>query len=269
MKNFLFVVPASISLLAAVSYGEECFDPNDFLCRCPLRIKAVYNIEKQENKEGISLDAISRLEKNHKKFLDKSFKDNLFQIKRKGESCSVFKGERCLFPGLYHVTSFMSNSEAVCFLAAGSDKAAFGIHRADRGDPISDYEQPKLYVHQTESTQEVSFPRNFYPYRLFLSSKGKNIFIEGAIIRTAKEGIFSGIIADNAFLFYDVKLRRLYPVLVFSSVDSAVSAKVLDLSTDKTAFVLLESINGRGRNRVLFEIVIDKTNCIIPTVSDL
>ena len=269
MKNFLFVVPASISLLAAVLYGGERLDPNDFLFRFPSQIRAVYNIEQQENKQGISLDAISMLEENHMKFLDNSFKENLFQIKRKGKNCSVFKGELCLFSGLYDVTSFMSNSEAVCFLAAGSNKAPFGIHRVDRGDPISDYEQLKLYVHQTGSTQKVSFPRNFYPSRLFLSSKGKNIFIKGTMIEITKEGFFSGIIADNAYLFYDMKLRRLYPVFVFSAVDSTVSAKVLDLSTDKTAFVLLESVNGRGHNRVLFEIVIDRTHYIIPTISDL
>ena len=76
-------------------------------------------------------------------------------------------------------------------------------------------------------------------------------------------------IADNAYLFYDIKLRRLYPVFIFSSVDSTVLAKVLDISTNKIAFILLESINGIGHTQILFEIVIDKTNYIIPTVLDL
>ena len=89
------------------------------------------------------------------------------------------------------------------------------------------------------------------------------------LLKITKEGNFSKIIADNAYLFYDIKLRRLYPVIIFSSVDSTVLAKVLDISTDKIAFILLKSINGRGNNQVLFEIVIDKTNYIIPTVLEL
>ena len=266
MKPVLIIVPAFISILSTVLYGEEQLDSNNLSYQFPLQIRAVYNIEKQKNREGISPDEITALKENHKRILDKSFKENLFQIKQEGEKYSVFKGEQCLFSGLYNLNSFMSNFEAACFLAARSNKITFGIHRVDHGALISDYEQLKLYVCQAENTQEISFPPNFYPSQLFLSSKNNNIFIQGTIIQTTKEGNFSRITADNAFLFYDMKLKRLYPVFIFSSVDSTVSAKVLDLSTDKIAFILLGSINGRGHTQIIFEIVIDKTNCIVPTV---
>ena len=266
MKYFLIIVLAFISILITALYGEEQLDSNNISYPFPLRIRAIYNIEKQKNKGGISRDDIAVLEENHKRILDKSFKEYLFQIKQAGKSYSVFKGEHCLFSGLYNLNSFMSNFEAACFLAARSNKITFGIHRFDLGDLISDYEQLKLYVCQAENTQEISFPPNFYPSHLFLSSKNRNIFIKGTIIKTTKDSKFSEIIADNAYLFYDIKLRRLYPVCVFSSVDSTVSAKVLDISTGKTAFILLESINGRGHTQTIFEIVIDKTNYIVPAV---
>ena len=270
MKTFLIIIVlAFISMLTTVLYGKEHLNSNKFSYQFPLQIRAIYNIEKQENKEGISRDRIAILEENHKKALCKSFKENLFKIKQEGKSFSVFKGEHCLFSELYNLKSFMSNSEVACFLATGSNKHVFGIHRVDHGALISDYEQLKLYIHQTENTQVISFPQNFYPSQLFLSSKSKNIFIKGTIIKTTKDGNFSKIIADNAYLFYDIKPRRLYPVFIFSSVDSTVLAKVLDISTNKIAFILLESINGIGHTQILFEIVIDKTNYIIPTVLDL
>ena len=187
MKPFLIIVLGFISILTTVLYGEEQLDSNNFSYQFPLRIRAVYNIEKQKNKDGISRDEIAVLEENHKKILNKSFKENSFQIKQEGKSCSVFKGEHCLFSGLYNLTSFMSNSEAACFLAGRSNKTAFGIHRVDHGDLISDYEQLKLYVSLAENTQEISFPPNFYPSQLFLSSKNRNIFIKGTIIKTTKD----------------------------------------------------------------------------------
>ena len=266
MKTFFIIVLTFTSFFIMDSYGKENLDSNIFPCGFYPQIRAVYNIELQENKIGISQDTISMLEETHKNSLNKSFKENLLQIKRNGNCYSVFKGERCLFPKLYNVTSFMSNSEVVCFLAARSNKTPFGIHRIDHGALIYDYEQLKLYVHQMGCTQEIFLPYNFYPSQLFLSSKGKHIFIKGTIIKTTKDGIFFQIITDNAYLFYDIKLKRLYPVFIFTSVDDSVSAKVLDLSTNKIAFILLESNNGRGRNQVLFEIIIDKVKYITPTV---
>ena len=269
VKSFHLIVLVVISMHTAVLYGDGHLNSNNISYQFPLQIRAVYNIEKQENQEGISSNKIAILEENHKKILNKSFKENLFNIKQEGEKYSVFKEKYCLISGLYNLKSFLSNSEVACFLATGSNTILFGIHRVDHGDFITDYGQLKLYVYQTENTQEISFPQNFFPSQLFLSSKNKNIFIKGTIIKITKEGNFSKIIADNAYLFYDIKLRRLYPVIIFSSVDSTVLAKVLDISTDKIAFILLESINGRGINQVLFEIVIDKTNYIIPTVLEL
>ena len=268
MKTFLIIL-VFISVRTPLLSGEEQLSSNNFSYQFPLQIRAVYNIEKQENKEGISRDKIAILEENHKKILNKSFKENLFIIKQEGKNYSVFKGKYCLFSGLYNLKSFMSNSEVSCFLATRSNKIVFGIHRVDLGDLIADYEQFKLYVHQAENAQEVSFPQNFYPSQLFLSSKNKNIFIKGTIIKTTKGGNISKIIADNAYFFYDIKLKRLYPVFIFSSVESTVSAKVLDISTNKIAFILLDSINGIGHTQIVFEIVIDRTNYFIPTVLDL
>ena len=268
MKTFPVISFALVSGLAAISYGEEHID-NRFLCQFPLQLRAVYKIEKQETEGGISRDKISILEENHKKILDRSFQENSFEIKPEGKSCSVFKGKLRLFSGFHHLRSFMCNSEVACFLGARSEKPPFGIHRVDRGAAITDYEQLKLYVHHAGNTQEISFPRNFYPSRLFLSSKGRNLFIKGTIIETTKEGTLSKIIADHAFLFYDIALRRLYPVWMYSSADSAVSARVLDLSTDRIAFILLDSANGIGHTQVVLEIVIDPANYFRPAVTEL
>ena len=191
MKTFLIIVFVFISMLITILYGKEHLNSNNLFCQFPLQIRAIYNIEKQDNKEGISRDKIAVLEENHKKALSKSSKENLFKIKQERKSFSVFKGEHCLFSELYNLKSFMSNSEVACFLATGSNKHVFGIHRVDHGALISDYEQLKLYIHQTENTQVISFPQNFYPSQLFLSSKNKNIFIKGTIIETTKEGNFS------------------------------------------------------------------------------
>ena len=269
LRKTVIIVLIFISIFIIDSYGEENLDPNIFPCGFSPQIRAVYNFGLQGEKIGIPQDTISLLEEAHKETLNKSFKENLLQIKRDGICYSVFKGGRCLFSQLYNVTSFMSNSEAVCFLAARSNKTPFGIHRIDYGALIDDYEQLKLYVHQMETTQEIFLPKNFYPSQLFLSSKGMHIFIKGIIVKTTKDGIFSQIISDNAYLFYDIKPKRLYPVFIFTSVDASVSAKVLDFSTNKIAFILFESNNGTGRNQVLFEIIIDKEKYISPTVLDL
>ena len=265
MKNLLVSSLAFISMLTSVLYGRE----HDFLCQISPHIKAVYTIEALGNKDGISRNKIDELKKNYSTAQNKSLKENSFKIEKEGNRYVVFKGDRCLFSGLHNLNSFMCNSDTACFLAAGSDKIIYGAHRVDLGTSISDFEQLKMYIHREDHSQEISFPQNFYPSQLFLSSKGRNLFIRGTIIKATDEGIFTGIIADNAYLFYDMELRRLYPVFVFSSVDFTVSSEVLDISTNKTAFILLDSPNGRGHSQVLFEIVIDKTNSVVPKVLDL
>ena len=73
MKTFLIIIVlAFISMLTTVLYGKEHLNSNKFSYQFPLQIRAIYNIEKQENKEGISRDRIAILEENHKKALCKS-----------------------------------------------------------------------------------------------------------------------------------------------------------------------------------------------------
>ena len=61
VKSFHLIVFAVISMHTTVLYGDGHLNSNNISYQFPLKIRAVYNIEKQWNQEGISSDKIAIL----------------------------------------------------------------------------------------------------------------------------------------------------------------------------------------------------------------